>query len=290
MQTFWEFCVLFGNISQFLEISHNFRSRLSDVSDNSLILSLKSDIGPTNQTICVRSRIFNRHREFPNETENYADIELRRKTPTFSNNAEQKLWQFSENAQNFKKDAEFAKMYKNPYFSYEDMTLGVHFAYMSLWVYAHKCQNRTSVSWNIIRWEVIFHLPRKVGILVLCAFACSTKFILYPHGSKVQKRNLGSPVQCSTLNYNNHPSLNPFQIILLQHSAISPKPLPFPRPLPGRQPPARCAARQRLLATACRRRPASAASSGVSDLDGRPRLGCSGHNRELLELWNFTRT
>ena len=46
------------NFVRFLKISHNFRSRLSDVSENSLILSLKSDIGSTNQTICVRSRIF----------------------------------------------------------------------------------------------------------------------------------------------------------------------------------------------------------------------------------------
>ena len=112
-----------------------------------------------------------------------------------------------------------------------------------------------------------FHPLFKVGILGLYAFPCSTKLILYPPGLNIQKRNLGSPVQCSALNLHNHPSLNPFQIILVRHSAISPKPLPFPRPLPGRQPPARCAARQRLLATACRRRPASAASSGVSDLD-----------------------
>ena len=112
-----------------------------------------------------------------------------------------------------------------------------------------------------------FHPLFKVGILGLCAFPYSTKFILYPHGLNIQKRNLGSPVQCSAESLYNHPSLNPFQIILLPHSDGFPKPLPFPRPLPGRQPPARCAARQRLLATACRRRPASAASSGVSDLD-----------------------
>ena len=139
----------------------------------------------------------------------------------------------------FRKCTEFQKRRRNfknvqnLYFSYEDMTSSVILISFSLWVYASKCQIWTSLSWNITSWEMIFHLLRKVGILELCAFPYSTKFILYPHGSKVQKRNLGSPVQCYALNLYNHPSLNPFWIILLTDSDGFPKPLPFPRPLPG---------------------------------------------------------